>query len=136
MFELLVQESDHCAQVAGIVILARLVKALFEENNADKFADEVVCVVDESIGLPHVVMLRGVVSELAAHKSEDRERLVVDVAVLDPDGNLTVGEVASGFCLSELLHRETLINVVSSGVGKHHASHLTATVETEVNKFV
>ena len=41
------------------------------------------------------MVLRGVISVLAAHKSEDGDRFGVGNAVLDPNGDLAIGELPS-----------------------------------------
>ena len=73
MLQLLVQVSDHGAQVVNVVGLACLIKTLLEEHDANELGNEVVGVVDERVTGPHVVVLNGVVSELATNKSEDGE---------------------------------------------------------------
>ena len=73
VFKLLGEVSDHLAQVVTVVFLASLVESLLEEYDFYEASDIVVCVVNDRVAHPHLVVLRRVISKLAAHKSQDSE---------------------------------------------------------------
>ena len=74
-----------------------------------------------------------IVSVLSADESEDSLRLVVLLAILIPNGDLSIKELTSSFACSECWEVHLVILVACLSMSKNNACWLSATSDAEVN---
>ncbi len=78
--------------------------------------DDISAIVDHVVSVVSLIVVSGVVSVLLAKETEDGAGLVVLLAALNPDGELTVVEFAGSLAWSELFEAESLVLELSFSV--------------------
>ena len=132
--ELLVEVGAVGVDDVGVGLLGVVVEVLVHDGGVG-LANEVVGVVDEGVSVPGLMGIRGVVAEVLAEVAENCGGLVEHLAVVDDNGELTVGEFTGGLAGTEGWAIEALILKADLCVGEEHTDELNTTVNAEVDDF-
>lgn len=121
-------------QIFAISLLG-LIRVLALKVGLIECSDEIVGVVDDRVNLSRLEDAFGVVAMLSTKEAENGLGLVVVIAVLDPHGQLSVGELAGGLSGGPLIESDLFVLKFDLTVRKEHLDGRAASIEREVNKF-
>jgi len=130
----LVEVFDEVSQildVVGLLLFAELLAHLVRVEFANKIISEVHSIVSDISELS----IFGVHAVMFSEETKNGTWLVVVFSVLNPDWNLTVGELTSSFAWTEFFKANALVSVFDTFVSKEDSDFFATAVNTEVNEF-
>ena len=119
LLQSLVKVCHEFSQIFAVGLLC-LISVLALQVWLIECADEIVCVVDGRINLSCFKDAFWVVAVLSTKEAENRFGLVVVISVLDPHGELSVGELAGSLASRPLIKSNLFVLKFDLTMGKEH----------------
>jgi len=124
-------EVSQVLDVVGLFLFAEFLIHLVWVELSDKVIAEVDSVVSD-VSVFSIIWVHAV---LFAEETKNGTWFIVVFTTLNPDWELTVGELTGSLAWTEIFKANTLVSVFNSFVGKEDSDFFATAVDTEVNEF-